>query len=82
MSPLLPSQLTPLLTVSSLPQIFLFHPIAESFGMTTWQVPFPTWQTMLPQLAFFFIFEDMFHYFCVCNMPSSTSWSMLIFRIL
>ncbi|KAF8261109.1 C-4 methyl sterol oxidase [Lactarius quietus] len=45
------------------PAIFLFHPVAESFGMNTWQVPFPSWQTMLPQLAFFFVFEDMFHYF-------------------
>jgi methylsterol monooxygenase len=32
--------------------------------MSTWQVPFSPWQTMLPQLAFFFVFEDMFHYFC------------------
>ncbi|THH14493.1 hypothetical protein EW146_g5836 [Bondarzewia mesenterica] len=45
------------------PTIFLFHPIAEIFGMSTWQVPFPHWKTMLPQLAFFFFFEDMFHYF-------------------
>jgi methylsterol monooxygenase len=34
--------------------------------MSTWQVPLPTWQTMLPQLVFFFFFEDMFHYFCSC----------------
>jgi methylsterol monooxygenase len=39
--------------------------------MSTWQVPFPTWQTMLPQLAFFFVFEDMFHYFC-WSFPSPT----------
>ncbi|KAF8493739.1 C-4 methyl sterol oxidase [Russula emetica] len=45
------------------PAIFLFHPVAESFGMNTWQVPFSSWQTMLLQLAFFFFFEDMFHYF-------------------
>ena len=31
--------------------------------MSTWQVPFPHWKVMLPQLAFFFFFEDMFHYF-------------------
>lgn len=37
--------------------------MAETFGMSTWQVPFPSIQTMLPQLAFFFVFEDMFHYF-------------------
>jgi hypothetical protein len=59
-----------LLTVSVL-KIFLFHPVAESFGMNTWQVPFPSWQTMLPQLAFFFVFEDMFHYFCSCYSPVS-----------
>jgi methylsterol monooxygenase len=37
--------------------------MAESFGMSTWQVPFPGWKTQLAQLAFFFFFEDMFHYF-------------------
>ena len=37
--------------------------MAESFGMQTYQVPFPSWQTMLPQVALFFVFEDMFHYF-------------------
>ncbi|KAF8500503.1 hypothetical protein F5888DRAFT_1881058 [Russula emetica] len=47
------------------PAIFLFHPVAESFGMSTWQVPFSSWQTMLMQLAFSFFFEDMFHYFCL-----------------
>ena len=44
-------------------QIWLFHPMAEFFGMQTWQVPFPAWQTQLPQLAFFFVFEDMAHFF-------------------
>lgn len=37
--------------------------MAESIGMTTWQVPFPSWKTMAPQIALFFVFEDMFHYF-------------------
>ncbi|KAF8491055.1 hypothetical protein F5888DRAFT_1807684 [Russula emetica] len=46
------------------PAIFLFHPVTESFGMSTWQVPFLSWQTMLMQLTFSFFFEDMFHYFC------------------
>ncbi|KAG2148809.1 hypothetical protein DEU56DRAFT_782322 [Suillus clintonianus] len=46
-----------------LPAIWLFHPMAENFGMNTWQVPFPSWTTMLPQIAIFFVFEDMFHYF-------------------
>ena len=36
--------------------------------MSTWQVPFSPWQTMLPQLAFFFFFEDMFHYFGSCTL--------------
>ena len=26
---------------------------------------------MLPQLAFFFVFEDMFHYFCSCSFLTS-----------
>ena len=37
--------------------------MAEFFGMATWQVPFPSWQLQLPQLAFFFVFEDMGHFF-------------------
>ncbi|GBE85879.1 hypothetical protein SCP_0804010 [Sparassis crispa] len=46
-----------------LPVIWLFHPMAEMFGMSTWQVPFPSWQIMVPQVALFFVFEDMFHFF-------------------
>jgi methylsterol monooxygenase len=46
-----------------LPVIWLFHPMAEKLGMQTYQVPFPSWKTMLPQIALFFVFEDMFHYF-------------------
>ncbi|KAI0052217.1 C-4 methyl sterol oxidase [Auriscalpium vulgare] len=45
------------------PLIILFHPLAELVGMSTWQVPLPGWKIMLPQIAFFFFFEDMFHYF-------------------
>lgn len=45
------------------PAIFLFHPVAQAIGMDTWQVPFPSWKIMAPQIAFFFFFEDMFHYF-------------------
>ncbi|KAL5501051.1 ERG25_2 [Sanghuangporus vaninii] len=45
-----------------LPQIWLFHPLAESLGMSTWQVPFPDWRTILGQVVLFFIFEDAFHY--------------------
>ena len=45
------------------PQIWLFHPVAEFLGMSTWQVPFPPWQHQAAQIAFFFVFEDMFHFF-------------------
>ena len=31
--------------------------------MATWQVPFPNYMKMVYQIAFFFVFEDMFHYF-------------------
>ena len=31
--------------------------------MATWQVPFPSWQTIAGQVALFFIFEDAFHFF-------------------
>ena len=51
-------------------QIWLFHPMAEMFGMSTWQVPFPTWQQIVPQVFFFFVFEDIFHFFGV-SIPSS-----------
>ncbi|KAI9462607.1 hypothetical protein F5148DRAFT_1276568 [Russula earlei] len=44
--------------------ILLFHPVAESFAMSTWQVPFPSWEDMLPQLAFFFLRTcSTIHYF-------------------
>ncbi|KAI0308993.1 C-4 methyl sterol oxidase [Amylostereum chailletii] len=45
------------------PLILLFHPVAEAIGMSTWQVPFPEWTKMAYQIAIFFVFEDMFHYF-------------------
>jgi len=45
-----------------LPQIWLFHPLAESIGMETWQVPFPSFKTMAPQVLLFFILEDAWHY--------------------
>ncbi|KAL1921771.1 uncharacterized protein VTP21DRAFT_10413 [Calcarisporiella thermophila] len=45
-----------------LPLISLFHPTATLFGMQITQVPFPHWQTMAMQIAFFFVFEDTFHY--------------------
>ncbi|GHJ90467.1 hypothetical protein NliqN6_6869 [Naganishia liquefaciens] len=46
-----------------LPQIWGFHPLAEYFGLATHQVPFPSWKLMAIQIAMFFVFEDMFHYF-------------------
>jgi len=46
-----------------LPQIWLFHPMAEFFGMRTYQVPFPDWQTTCWQLLCFFVMEDAWHYF-------------------
>jgi len=46
-----------------LPQIWGFHPLAEYFGLATHSVPFPSWKLMAAQIALFFVFEDMFHYF-------------------
>jgi len=45
-----------------LPAIWLFHPMAEALGMTTYQVPLPSLMTMAPQIAIFFVYEDFFHY--------------------
>ncbi|KAF8308538.1 putative ERG25-C-4 methyl sterol oxidase [Clavulina sp. PMI_390] len=45
-----------------LPQIWFFHPLAEALGMQTWQVPFPGWQTILPQVLLFMMFEDAWHF--------------------
>lgn len=47
-------------------KIWLFHPLAESFGMATWQVPFPSWKAIVPQILFFFFFEDLFHFLGMC----------------
>ncbi|KAF3927494.1 hypothetical protein AA313_de0200342 [Arthrobotrys entomopaga] len=44
-----------------LPQIWLFHPMAEAVGMST-SVPFPSWTTMAYQILIFFILEDTWHY--------------------
>lgn len=44
------------------PQIWFFHPLAEACGLSTYHVPFPSWQTMVWQIALFFIFEDAYHY--------------------
>ncbi|KAL0571084.1 C-4 sterol methyl oxidase [Marasmius crinis-equi] len=45
-----------------LPTIWLFHPLAETVGMKTYHVPFPHWQTMVWQIAFFMFFEDLYHF--------------------
>lgn len=45
-----------------LPIIFVFHPICCFFGMATYEVPFSPVPLMLAQIAFFFVFEDMYHY--------------------
>ncbi|KIW85270.1 hypothetical protein Z517_00660 [Fonsecaea pedrosoi CBS 271.37] len=44
-----------------LPQIWLFHPMAQYFGLST-SVPFPPWYTMAWQIALFFVLEDAWHY--------------------
>ncbi|KAF7374114.1 Methylsterol monooxygenase [Mycena sanguinolenta] len=46
-----------------LPVIWFFHPVAEALGMRTHHVPLPSFSEWLPQVAMFFVFEDMFHYF-------------------
>ncbi|WVQ97420.1 hypothetical protein IAU59_004533 [Kwoniella sp. CBS 9459] len=45
-----------------LPLIYAFHPICCYFGMSTYEVPFSPIGLMAAQIAFFFVFEDMFHY--------------------
>lgn len=45
-----------------LPGIWFFHPMAEALGMSTYQLSFPSWKVMSLQIAFFFVFEDFFHY--------------------
>ncbi|KAJ7585361.1 hypothetical protein C8J56DRAFT_1052666 [Mycena floridula] len=46
-----------------LPLIWLFQPAAEFLGMSTYQVPFPTLRAVAIQIAFFFVFEDTYHFF-------------------
>ena len=46
--------------------------MAELFGMSTWQVPFPSWTSIVPQILFFFVFEDAFHYFGTFILPASS----------
>lgn len=44
-----------------LPQIWLFHPAAQFFGMSA-SVPFPSLTKMAYQIAIFFVLEDTWHY--------------------
>ncbi|KAF2473494.1 uncharacterized protein BDR25DRAFT_302367 [Lindgomyces ingoldianus] len=44
-----------------LPQIWLFHPMCQYFGMST-VVPFPSMYKMAFQIAVFFVLEDAWHY--------------------
>lgn len=47
--------------VVELPQIWLFHPLAQGVGLS-FSVPFPSLFTMAYQVAVFFVAEDMWHY--------------------
>lgn len=44
------------------PLILAFHPICCLFGMKTYEIPFSSIGLMAAQIAFFFVFEDTFHY--------------------
>ncbi|KAE8539833.1 hypothetical protein D1P53_003770 [Cryptococcus gattii VGV] len=44
------------------PLILAFHPICCMFGMKTFEIPFSSIGLMAAQIAFFFVFEDTFHY--------------------
>jgi len=44
----------------------MFGPMAEYFGMKTWHVPFPHWQTITWQVALFFVLEDAYHFVGAC----------------
>ncbi|CAO2647807.1 Nn.00g087290.m01.CDS01 [Neocucurbitaria sp. VM-36] len=44
-----------------LPQIWLFHPMCQYFGLET-SVPFPSLYKMAYQIAIFFVMEDAWHY--------------------
>lgn len=45
------------------PQMLAFQPLAAWVGMQTYQVPLPSWTTMVWQIALFFFVEDTWHYF-------------------
>ncbi|GMG23988.1 unnamed protein product [Ambrosiozyma monospora] len=41
--------------------IWFFHPVCEKIGIS-FEVPFPSWQTICLQVSLFFLLEDAWHY--------------------
>ncbi|KAG9192904.1 hypothetical protein G6011_11638 [Alternaria panax] len=54
-----------------LPQIWLFHPMCQYFGLET-SVPFPSMYKMAYQIAIFFVLEDAWHYWTHRAMHASS----------
>lgn len=54
-----------------LPQIWMFHPMCEYFGLQT-TVPFPSLFKMAYQVAIFFVMEDAWHYWMHRAMHASS----------
>ena len=46
--------------------------------MSTYQVPFPSWKLMVPQIFCFFVFEDFFHFLGKLNLRSHVVCLLLI----
>ncbi|BDD59084.1 hypothetical protein MAP00_004322 [Monascus purpureus] len=47
--------------IVELPMIVLFHPMMELFGVS-FDAPFPSLRTMIPQVLLWFFIEDAYHY--------------------
>ncbi|CCH60708.1 hypothetical protein TBLA_0D02010 [Henningerozyma blattae CBS 6284] len=41
--------------------IWTFHPLCETLGIKV-TAPFPSWKKMVPEIALFFVLEDVWHY--------------------
>ncbi|KAH7077778.1 fatty acid hydroxylase superfamily-domain-containing protein [Paraphoma chrysanthemicola] len=54
-----------------LPQIWMFHPMCQYFGLET-SVPFPSPWKMAYQIAIFFVLEDAWHYWVHRAMHASS----------
>ncbi|KAI0618664.1 ERG3 Sterol desaturase [Pyrenophora tritici-repentis] len=54
-----------------LPQIWLFHPMCQYFGLST-SVPFPSVYKMAYQIAIFLVLEDTWHYWSHRAMHASS----------